>query len=74
MIYSYVRGLNETKLATPLDQWVRDNNISLENQLIPNNVSLEVKAFRSFYEKRKNLLKKRLKWMIDGELDSSVDE
>lgn len=66
--------LNETKLATPLDQWVRDNNISLENQLIPNNVSLEVKAFRSFYEKRKNLLKKRLKWMIDGELDSSVDE
>ena len=58
--------LNESKLATPLDQWVKDNNINLRNQLIPDNVSLDVKDFRLFVEERKKLLAKRLKKIIKG--------
>ena len=58
--------LNESKLATPLDKWVRENNINLDNQLIPNNVSLDVKDFRTFIERRRALLSKRLKKWIEG--------
>lgn len=58
--------LNESKLATPLDKWVKDNNINLGNQLIPDNVSLDVKDFRVFVEERKKLLAKRLKKIIEG--------
>lgn len=58
--------LNESKLAMPLDKWVKDNNINLGNQLIPDNVSLDVKDFRIFVDERKKLLAKRLKKIIDG--------
>lgn len=58
--------LNESKLATPLDKWVKENNINLRNQLIPDNVSLDVKDFRVFVEERNKLLAKRLKKIIDG--------
>lgn len=58
--------LNESKLAMPLDKWVKENNINLGNQLIPDNVSLDVKDFRIFVDERKKLLAKRLKKIIEG--------
>lgn len=57
--------LNESKLDTPLDKWVKDNNISLGNQLIPADISLDIKDFRIFIEKRKALLSERLKKMVE---------
>lgn len=56
--------LNETKLATPLNQWVLDNSISRDNQLIPQKVSLDVKDFREFIKQRRSLLSERLKQLI----------
>ena len=52
--------LNKSKLDSPLNQWVNDKSIDLDNQLIPKNVSLDVSNFRSFITERKSLLKKRL--------------
>ena len=57
--------LNESKLATPLDKWVEDNHINRENQLIPVGISLDVKDFRTFVKKRKDLLSERLKKMVE---------
>lgn len=57
--------LNESKLATPLDKWVEDNHINRENQLIPVDISLDVKDFRTFVKKRKELLSERLKKMVE---------
>lgn len=57
--------LNGSKLATPLDKWVKENNINLENQLIPTEVSLDIKDFRIFIEKRKALLTECLKKMVE---------
>ena len=57
--------LNESKLATPLDKWVEDNHINRENQLIPVGISLDVKDFRIFVKKRKELLSERLKKMVE---------
>lgn len=57
--------LNESKLATPLDKWVEDNHINRENQLIPVGISLDVKDFRTFVKKRKELLSERLKKMVE---------
>lgn len=58
--------LNESKQDTSLKDWVKDNNISLENQLIPNNVSLDVSDFKEFVKVRKALLAERLKMIIEG--------
>ena len=52
--------LNESKNAKPLDEWINERNIDLDNQLIPKDVSLDVKDFRDFITKRKALLKERL--------------
>lgn len=54
-------SLNQSKLATPLIDWVRDNNIDKVNQLIPTDVSLDIKDFREFIDKRKELLKDKFK-------------
>lgn len=59
--------LNESKQDKALSDWVKENNISLENQLIPNNVSLDVADFRAFIEERKKQLSARLRKMIEGE-------
>jgi uncharacterized protein with ParB-like and HNH nuclease domain len=53
-------NLNQSKLTTPLEEWVRSNNIDLNNQLIPN-VSLDIKDFRNFIEERKKLLCRKFK-------------
>lgn len=54
-------SLNQSKLATPLIKWVVDNNIDKVNQLIPTDVSLDIKDFRVFIDKRKELLKEKFK-------------
>lgn len=51
---------NESKNAKPLAEWVKEQNVNLDNQLIPTDVSLDVKDFREFLRKRKALLKERL--------------
>ena len=58
--------LNKSKLDSPLNQWVNDKSIDLDNQLIPKNVSLDVSNFRSFITERKSLLKKRLLSIVGG--------
>jgi hypothetical protein len=52
--------LNESKNDKPLEEWIKDRNIDLDNQLIPKDVSLDVKDFKEFLVKRKSLLKDRL--------------
>ncbi len=59
---------NESKNKTPFKQWLDNtyqNNDSknkfMENNDIPNDVSLELKDFEMFYEKRKEILRDKLK-------------
>jgi len=53
-------SLNKSKLAMPLKEWVENNNINLNSQIIPN-VSLDIKDFKIFIEERKKLLSERFK-------------
>lgn len=55
--------LNQSKLASPLKDWVTSNNIDKVNQLIPNE-SLDIADFKNFILKRKELLKTQLKNMV----------
>jgi uncharacterized protein with ParB-like and HNH nuclease domain len=57
-------SLNESKLDTPLDIWIKDKNIDLDNQLIPKNIDLSVGNFSEFVYKRKELLKKRFEEIV----------
>ena len=56
--------LNESKNARPLEEWVKDAtvrfNLDLDSQLIPKDVSYDVKDFKDFLIKRKAMLKERL--------------
>jgi len=54
-------SLNLSKLATPLVDWVNDKHIDKENQLISNDISLDIKDFILFIEKRRELLKWKFK-------------
>lgn len=66
--------LNQSKLDTPLKDWVMNNNIDKVNQLIPDigkdendidfNVSLDIDNFKIFLTERKKLLVKQLKKMV----------
>lgn len=53
-------SLNESKLDTPLIQWVKEKNIDLDTQLIPKNVSLDITNFKDFITERRKMLKQRL--------------
>lgn len=55
--------LNQSKLTTPLGDWVTKNNIDLSNHLIPD-ISLQFKDFRPFILERKKLLKKELQSLV----------
>lgn len=55
--------LNQSKLDSPLKDWVAKNNIDKVNQLIPD-VSLDIEDFRMFLDERKTLLKGQLRKMI----------
>lgn len=59
-------SLNESKLDTPLIDWVKDKNIDLDNQLIPKNVSLDVKDFQDFVKARKELLVNKFIDIVGG--------
>ncbi len=52
--------INEHKNAMPLAEWVIADEIDLDYQLIPKDISLDVKEFKKFIVKRKELLKERL--------------
>lgn len=56
-------ALNQSKLDTPLFDWVTKNKIDTVNQLIPN-VSLNIIDFKTFLEERKKLLVSQLKKMV----------
>ena len=58
-------SLNLSKLATPLVDWVNDKHIDKENQLIPNNISLEIRDFKLFIDERRKLLKQKFKEITD---------
>ncbi|WP_199141795.1 DUF262 domain-containing protein [Pedobacter sp. ASV12] len=55
--------LNQSKLTTPLGEWVTTNNIDRINQLIPD-VSLNLADFRDFVDARRQLLIAQLKRMV----------
>ena len=55
---------NESKNAKPLVEWIQDNKVDIDNQLIPNDVSLDIKDFKDFITKRKALLKDRLMTIV----------
>lgn len=55
--------LNQSKLDTPLKDWVMNNKIDKINQLIPD-VSLDIVDFRFFLEERKKLLIGQLRRMV----------
>jgi hypothetical protein len=55
--------LNQSKLDTPLAEWVLNNRIDKLDQLIPD-VSLDVKDLRNFLAERKKLLVGQLKRMV----------
>lgn len=57
-------ALNQSKLATPLKEWVRKNKIDKSLQLIPD-VSLETSDFRGFIDSRRRLLKDILKSKLE---------
>lgn len=55
---------NESKNDEELVIWVKDKNINLSTQIIPENVSLDFKDFEAFIQKRKELLVKTIKSII----------
>ena len=58
-------SLNQSKLDTPLQEWVRKNKIDISGQLIPN-ISLEPSEFRAFITERRSMLKNILKSKMDA--------
>ena len=56
--------LNQSKLNSPLKDWVSKNNIDITNHLIPKNLSLDISDFKTFITERKIFLKDKLKKMI----------
>ena len=65
--------VNESKNATSLKEWVEKNKIDKKFQLIPENVSLDIKDFKIFIKEREVLLKKRLLEVV-GYVDDNVEE
>jgi len=60
-------NINESKSNTPLKDWVEENKIDRVKQRIPKDVSLDVNHFKEFINKRKDLLRKKLKKIIGDE-------
>lgn len=65
--------VNESKNATSLKEWVEKNKIDKKFQLIPEDVSLDIKDFKIFIKEREALLKKRLLEVV-GYVDDNVEE
>ena len=56
--------INESKNDMPLIEWARKNNISKKSMYLSNNVSLDIKDFKSFISNRRKNIIKFLKNMI----------
>lgn len=56
--------LNTSKHAKRLEDWVNDENINKNQQLIPENISLNESNFPEFIQKRKEKLKTKLKKLV----------
>jgi len=56
--------LNGSKNSTPLEQWITENNVDLDTQIIPRECDLHSKNFKIFIEKRKKMLIDRIKKLI----------
>lgn len=52
--------VNEHKNDMSLEEWVKEDKIDLDFQLIPKDVSLKIENFKEFLTKRRLLLKERL--------------
>lgn len=52
--------VNEHKNDMSLEEWIKADNVDLDFHLIPKDASLDIKDFKTFIAKRKELLKKRL--------------
>jgi len=57
-------GLNRSKKASSLKEWVEEKRIDLDNQLIPK-VDLDMQNFKGFVEARKDLLTTKLKELLN---------
>lgn len=57
---------NESKNDEDLVEWVNTKEIDLESHLIPKDVSLEFQDFETFISKRKKLLTRSIKSIIDA--------
>lgn len=57
---------NESKNDEDLVEWVKNKEIDLESHLIPKDASLEFQDFEFFISKRKELLTKTIKSIIDA--------
>lgn len=60
-------GLNESKNDTPLSDWIKNNNINIETQLIPSGASYDFRDFVTFYDERMKLLEERLKKITESQ-------
>jgi len=58
---------NESKSDKPLKEWVEENKIDKASYLIPTDVSLDIKDFKEFITKRRELLKKKLYKIVGKE-------
>ena len=56
--------VNEHKNDMSLEDWIAVDRVDLDNQLIPKDVSLDVKDFKEFITKRRALLKERLMTIV----------
>ena len=61
---------NKSKQDLSLEDWVKTCNPDLDAQLIPRNVSLKTDDIETFFEKRKELLRQRLKSILSSETDN----
>jgi len=57
--------LNESKKDKPLKDWVKEKNIDLVTHLIPQGVSLDIKDFKVFMEKRREFLSIKFKDIVE---------
>ncbi len=65
-------SLNESKNDMELAAWVREKNIDFDAQLIPKNVSLDIRDFRTFIGERKKMLKDRLNSIVGNDSRTEI--
>jgi uncharacterized protein with ParB-like and HNH nuclease domain len=57
--------LNKAKLDKMLKEWIEENSIDLNTQIIPVDADLDIRNFRIFIERRRQLLVKRIKGLFE---------